>query len=190
MDNPNLTMGEYIRLEEEKARKHGKVFNWQTATYGKIWDNEDVHGLGSVETEFPAIIFNDTLTSEATLSCDPTDIMDDPNITMEEYIRLEEEKAPKCRKVFNWETTKYGKICSLNNDEIDFRMSFDESDNEDYTDLVKEISLNIGEELYKSGILKYWESLKLQGGQFNHEFLLINATWRIYRQTSEEFSPF
>nr|GEX94561.1 putative reverse transcriptase domain-containing protein [Tanacetum cinerariifolium] len=29
---------------------------------------------------------------------------------MEGYIRFEEEKAPKCGKVFNWETTKYGKI--------------------------------------------------------------------------------
>ncbi|GKA68890.1 hypothetical protein Tco_0768807 [Tanacetum coccineum] len=96
MDDPNLTMEEYIRLEEEKAHKHGKVFNWQTATYGKIWDNEDVHGLGSVETEFPAIVFNDTLTSEAALSCEPT-------------------------------------VSSLNNDEIDFRISFDESDDEDYT---------------------------------------------------------
>ncbi|GJS33553.1 hypothetical protein Tco_0531935 [Tanacetum coccineum] len=36
MDNPNLTMEEYIRLGEEKARKRGKVFNWQTVTYGKI----------------------------------------------------------------------------------------------------------------------------------------------------------
>nr|GEU44588.1 hypothetical protein [Tanacetum cinerariifolium] len=35
------------------------------------------------------------------------DKMDDPNITMEEYIRLEEEKARKCKKVFNWETAKY-----------------------------------------------------------------------------------
>ncbi|GKB16036.1 hypothetical protein Tco_0849959 [Tanacetum coccineum] len=58
--------------------------------------------------------------------------MDDPNITMEEYIRLEEEKAQKRGKVFNWETAKYGKICSLNN-EIDFRVSFDDSDDEDYT---------------------------------------------------------
>ncbi|GJY85553.1 hypothetical protein Tco_0499579 [Tanacetum coccineum] len=61
-----------IRLEEEKARRRGKVYNWETATYGKIWDNEDVHDLGSVETEFPAIVFNDTLTSEAALSCEPT----------------------------------------------------------------------------------------------------------------------
>ncbi|GJV70482.1 hypothetical protein Tco_1490477 [Tanacetum coccineum] len=59
-----------------------------------IWDNEDVHDLGSVETEFPTIFFNDTLTSEATLSCEPT-------------------------------------VSSLNNDEIDFRISFDEPDDED-----------------------------------------------------------
>ncbi|GKC19175.1 hypothetical protein Tco_1021325 [Tanacetum coccineum] len=96
MDNPNITMEEYIRLEEEKARRRGKVYNWETATYGKIWDNEDVHDLGSVETEFPAIVFNDTLTSEAALSCEPT-------------------------------------VSSLNNDEIDFRISFDESDDEDCT---------------------------------------------------------
>ncbi|GJW57193.1 hypothetical protein Tco_0103924 [Tanacetum coccineum] len=58
--------------------------------------------------------------------------MDDPNITMEEYIILEEEKARKHGKVFNWETAKYGKICSLNN-EIDFRVLFDDSNDEDYT---------------------------------------------------------
>ncbi|GJX32137.1 hypothetical protein Tco_0241992 [Tanacetum coccineum] len=94
MDNPNITMEEYIRLEEEKARRRGKVYKWETATYGKIWDNEDVHDLRSVETEFPSIVFYDTLTSDATLSCEPT-------------------------------------ISSLN-DEIDFRTSFDESDDEDY----------------------------------------------------------
>ncbi|GJT51147.1 hypothetical protein Tco_0977304 [Tanacetum coccineum] len=37
MDNPNITMEEYIRLEEkEKARQRGKVYNWETAKYGKI----------------------------------------------------------------------------------------------------------------------------------------------------------
>ncbi|GKB18597.1 hypothetical protein Tco_0852520 [Tanacetum coccineum] len=93
MDNPNITTEEYIRLEEEKARRRGMVYNWETATYGKIWDNEDVHDLGSVETAFPAIVFNDMLTSEATLSCEPL-------------------------------------VSSLNNDEIDFRISFDKSDDE------------------------------------------------------------
>ncbi|GJW12984.1 retrovirus-related pol polyprotein from transposon TNT 1-94 [Tanacetum coccineum] len=57
-------MEEYIRLEEEKARRHGKVYNWETATYGKIWYDEDVHDLRSIETEFPAIVLNDALTSE------------------------------------------------------------------------------------------------------------------------------
>ncbi|GJZ84489.1 hypothetical protein Tco_0649828 [Tanacetum coccineum] len=64
MDDPNITMEEYIRLEEEKARKCGKVFNWETAKYGKIWYDEDDHNLRSVEIEFPAIVFNDTLMSE------------------------------------------------------------------------------------------------------------------------------
>ncbi|GJV70480.1 hypothetical protein Tco_1490475 [Tanacetum coccineum] len=63
MDDPNITMEEYIRLEEEKDYRR-------------------------------AIVFNDTLTSEATLSCEPT-------------------------------------VSSLNNDEIDFRISFDEPDDED-----------------------------------------------------------
>ncbi|GJX11617.1 retrovirus-related pol polyprotein from transposon TNT 1-94 [Tanacetum coccineum] len=63
--------------------------------------------------------------------------MDDPNITMEEYIRLEEEKAR--RRVFNDALTfEVALSCEptvspLNNNQIDFRISFDESDDEDYT---------------------------------------------------------
>ncbi|GKE57511.1 hypothetical protein Tco_1496696 [Tanacetum coccineum] len=98
MDDPNITMEEYIGLEEEKARRRGKVYSWETATYGKIWDNEDVHDLGFVETEFSAIVFNDTLTSEEALSCEPT-------------------------------------VSSLN-DEIDFRILFDQSDDEDCTKMI------------------------------------------------------
>ncbi|GJT58525.1 hypothetical protein Tco_1002058 [Tanacetum coccineum] len=70
MDDPNITMEEYIRLEEEKTHRRGKVYNWETATYGKIWYDEDVHDLRSVETEFPAIVYNDALTSEVVLSCE------------------------------------------------------------------------------------------------------------------------
>ncbi|GJX04701.1 hypothetical protein Tco_0190617 [Tanacetum coccineum] len=72
MDDPNITMEEYIRLEEEKARRRDKVYNWENAMYGKVWYDEDVHDLRSVETEFPAIVFNDALTSEVALSCEPT----------------------------------------------------------------------------------------------------------------------
>ncbi|GJQ99525.1 hypothetical protein Tco_0522510 [Tanacetum coccineum] len=93
MDDPNITMEEYIRLEEEKVID-GKVFNWETAKYGKIWYDEDVYNLRSVETKFPAIVFNNNVTSNETLSFEPT-------------------------------------VSSLN-EEIDFRISFDESDDEDY----------------------------------------------------------
>nr|GEX44077.1 hypothetical protein [Tanacetum cinerariifolium] len=58
--------------------------------------------------------------------------MDDPNITMEEYTRLEEERARKREKVSS-ETLSCEPTASSLNDEIDFRVLFDDSDNEDYT---------------------------------------------------------
>nr|GFB84401.1 hypothetical protein [Tanacetum cinerariifolium] len=60
-----------------------------------IWDDDEVYNLRSVETEYPAIVFDDTFTSQAALSCEPT-------------------------------------VSPLNDNEIDFRISFDESDDEDY----------------------------------------------------------
>ncbi|GKF87063.1 hypothetical protein Tco_0257940 [Tanacetum coccineum] len=68
MNDPNITIEEYIRLEEEKARRRGKVYNWKTATYGKIWNDEDVHDLRSVETRFSAIVLNDALKYKVALS--------------------------------------------------------------------------------------------------------------------------
>ncbi|GKA06055.1 hypothetical protein Tco_0685175 [Tanacetum coccineum] len=65
--------------------------------------------------------------------------MDDPNITMEEYIRLEEEEARRPGIVFNdvlrSEATLLCEptVSPLNDNQIDFRISFDESDDEDYT---------------------------------------------------------
>ncbi|GJU57189.1 hypothetical protein Tco_1234955 [Tanacetum coccineum] len=57
--------------------------------------DDDIHDLRSVETEFPVIVFNDEVSYEKTLCCKPT-------------------------------------VSSLNN-EIDFRISFDDSNDEDYT---------------------------------------------------------
>ncbi|GJY50422.1 hypothetical protein Tco_0441269 [Tanacetum coccineum] len=93
------------RLEEEKARRRGKVYNWETATYGKIWYDEDVHDLRSVETEFPAIVFDDAFTSEVTPSCKPM-------------------------------------VSPFNDNKIDFRVSFDESDDEDYMIIFDENSFS------------------------------------------------
>ncbi|GKE98475.1 hypothetical protein Tco_0021826, partial [Tanacetum coccineum] len=56
---------------KEKARKRRKLFNWETAKCGKIWYDDDIHDLRSVETEFPVIAFNDEVPSEKTLSCEP-----------------------------------------------------------------------------------------------------------------------
>ncbi|GJV84497.1 hypothetical protein Tco_1524395 [Tanacetum coccineum] len=100
MDNLNINIEEYIRLEEEKDRKRGRVFNWKTTKYGRIWNDEDIHDLKSVEIEFPAIAFNDEVSSK-TLSYEPT--------------------------------------VSYLNDKIDFRVSFDDSDDEDYTVILKKL---------------------------------------------------
>ncbi|GKF02337.1 hypothetical protein Tco_0029260, partial [Tanacetum coccineum] len=96
MNDPNMTMEEFIKLEEEKARRRGRVFNWQTATYRKIRVDDDLHELSSVVAEFPAIIINDAFA--------PQDVL-------------------QCKSL----------VSTPVNDEIDFRISFDESDDEDYT---------------------------------------------------------
>ncbi|GJU72295.1 hypothetical protein Tco_1263700 [Tanacetum coccineum] len=96
MDDLNMIMEEYIKLEEEKARRRGRVFNWQTTTYGKIRIDDDLHDLSSVEAEFPAIVINDAFATHDALQCK-------------------------------------SQVSILVNDEIEFRISFDESDDKDYT---------------------------------------------------------
>nr|GEV68206.1 hypothetical protein [Tanacetum cinerariifolium] len=71
MDDPNITMEQYIQLEEEKARRRGQAYNWETTTYGKIWYDEDVHYLRSFEKEFPVIVYKDALISEQEISSEP-----------------------------------------------------------------------------------------------------------------------
>ncbi|GJU22329.1 hypothetical protein Tco_1155671 [Tanacetum coccineum] len=71
MDDPNITMEEYIRLEEEKARRQGRTFNWQTTRYGKMeyYENED-DSFTDFKTEYSAIVLDDAF--DTTLSCEPT----------------------------------------------------------------------------------------------------------------------
>ncbi|GKC39021.1 hypothetical protein Tco_1051405 [Tanacetum coccineum] len=106
MDDPNITMEEYIRLEEEKAQRHGRTFNWHNMTYGKMEYCEDENdSLMNFEAVYPAIVFDDTLTSDAALSCEPM-------------------------------------VSPLNENKIDFRVSFDESDDEDYMVIFDENSFS------------------------------------------------
>ncbi|GKB45850.1 hypothetical protein Tco_0896603, partial [Tanacetum coccineum] len=59
MDDPNITMEECIRREEEKAQRHGRTFKWQTVTFGKIENYEDEDDCFiDFEIEFPAIVFD------------------------------------------------------------------------------------------------------------------------------------
>ncbi|GJR57289.1 hypothetical protein Tco_1499451 [Tanacetum coccineum] len=101
MDDPNITMEEYIRFEEEKARRRGQMFNWQTATFGKVenYEDEDVCSIDS-ETEYTTIVFNN-----AAIPFEPTAYSPDEN-------------------------------------KIDFRISLDESDDEDYTVIFDENSFS------------------------------------------------
>nr|GEV41581.1 hypothetical protein [Tanacetum cinerariifolium] len=85
-----------LALSDRHHIYHETPSDQETATYGRIWDDDDVHNLRSVETEFSAIDFDNTFTSQAALSCKPM-------------------------------------VNPLNDNEFDFRISFDESNDEDYT---------------------------------------------------------
>ncbi|GJY20975.1 putative reverse transcriptase domain-containing protein [Tanacetum coccineum] len=57
----HLTMEAYIELHAEKARRRGRTFNWETATYGKIYC-DDFDLFTSFEADFQAIVYNDAST--------------------------------------------------------------------------------------------------------------------------------
>ncbi|GJZ29984.1 hypothetical protein Tco_0575031 [Tanacetum coccineum] len=103
MDDPNITMEEYIRLEEEKARRQGQTFDWQTARYGKMKYYETEDSFTDLETEYPAIVLDDIF--DAAFSREPT-------------------------------------VSPLDNNEIDFNILVDESDDEDYMVVFKENSFS------------------------------------------------
>ncbi|GJR62997.1 hypothetical protein Tco_1505159 [Tanacetum coccineum] len=138
MDDPNITMEEYIRLEEEKARRHGRTFNWQTATFGKIENYEDEDDCFiDFETEFPAIVF-DKLTA---IPSEPT-------------------------------------VCPPNENEIDFRISLDESDDEDYTTSLKEFENEFSAIVYNDARTSKSDNLTkpILNPQHIDEFNLNNET--------------
>ncbi|GJW50074.1 hypothetical protein Tco_0091425 [Tanacetum coccineum] len=97
MDDPNITMEEYIQLMADKARGRDQTFNWETATYGKVYC-EDLDSFTDFETDFPAIVYNDASTSNQNVSSEPT-------------------------------VSIYNAIKS----DIDFHISFSDSEDEDYT---------------------------------------------------------
>ncbi|GKA73857.1 hypothetical protein Tco_0780159 [Tanacetum coccineum] len=148
MDDLNMTIEEYIKLEEEKACRRGRVFNWQTATYGKIRVNDDLHDLSSMEAEFPAIVINDAFAPQDALQCK-------------------------------------SQVSTLVNDDIDFRISFDESDDEDYTIFLSEYDEEEQNILYFNDLFHFNiihpDDLKSENDNDNNE---IDIT-----QSSEDMAP-
>nr|GFA91212.1 hypothetical protein [Tanacetum cinerariifolium] len=61
MDEANLTMEEYIKLEAEKARRRGKTFIWETTAYDKVRYHEDIDYFKEFKTDFPDIVFDDAV---------------------------------------------------------------------------------------------------------------------------------
>ncbi|GJW81445.1 hypothetical protein Tco_0145420 [Tanacetum coccineum] len=96
----------YLQTSRGESSKSGETFNWQTATYDKMeYCKDEDDCFTNFETKFPAIVLNNTLTSDAAISCGPT-------------------------------------VSPLNDNEIDFRISFDESDDEHYTVVYDENSFS------------------------------------------------
>ncbi|GJW01420.1 hypothetical protein Tco_1556671 [Tanacetum coccineum] len=71
MDDPNIMIEEYIQLMADRARGRDQTFNWETATYGKVYC-EDLDSFIDFETDFPAIVYNDASTSNQNVSFEPT----------------------------------------------------------------------------------------------------------------------
>ncbi|GJY52690.1 hypothetical protein Tco_0443537 [Tanacetum coccineum] len=70
MDDLDITMEEYIQLMADKSHKRGHMFDWETATYGKIYDDIDI--FKDFEADLPAIVYNDALAFDPKVSSEPT----------------------------------------------------------------------------------------------------------------------
>ncbi|GJT15176.1 hypothetical protein Tco_0873882 [Tanacetum coccineum] len=64
-------MIQYIRPQTKNAQRHGQTFNWETATYDKVYC-EDFNSFMEFEADFPAIVYNDALTSNENVLSKPT----------------------------------------------------------------------------------------------------------------------
>ncbi|GJS99641.1 hypothetical protein Tco_0820811 [Tanacetum coccineum] len=75
MDDPNITIEEYIQLMADKARGRDQTFNWETTTYSKEYC-KDLDSFINFETDFPTIVYNDVSTSNQNISSEPTENID------------------------------------------------------------------------------------------------------------------
>ncbi|GJU66744.1 hypothetical protein Tco_1253003 [Tanacetum coccineum] len=132
MDNPNITMEEYIRLEEERAQKRGETLNWQTARFVRIEHYYEDEYFTYFKAEFPAIVLGNTntISSQGTKLKEYKAEKEDSEI---EFPAIVLNDASTSDTTLSYEPT----VSIPSNDDIDFRISFDESDDEDYTNNTK-----------------------------------------------------
>nr|GEY24310.1 hypothetical protein [Tanacetum cinerariifolium] len=123
MDDPNITMKEYIRLKEEKAQRN-------------------------FEAEFPTIVFGNTST---TLSNTKQGMVMGEYDTEREDSKIEIlamvlNNTPMSEVTHSYEPT----VSPPDENKIDFEISLDESDNEDYMVIFDEIHFPI---VYNDGLM-------------------------------------
>ncbi|GJW59831.1 hypothetical protein Tco_0109166 [Tanacetum coccineum] len=71
MEDQDITMEECVQYETEKALRNGKVYNWETAKYGKLHIG-DINYLRFFETKFSAVVYDDALKLKLDFSSEPT----------------------------------------------------------------------------------------------------------------------
>nr|GFA38242.1 hypothetical protein [Tanacetum cinerariifolium] len=106
MDDLNITIEKYIILQTKNAQRYGQMFNWKTATYGKVYC-EDLNYFTDLETDFPAMVYNDALTSNE-------NVLSEPTISIYDAIKTD----------------------------LDFSLSFSDSEDEDYAFICDKDSLS------------------------------------------------
>ncbi|GJV17957.1 hypothetical protein Tco_1363280 [Tanacetum coccineum] len=138
---PQYHYGGIHQTSRGKALRCDKTFNWQTTTYGKreYCDDED-DSFTNFEAEFPAIILGNTnaISSQTT-----------QGTTMREYEVEKEDSEIEFLAIVLGDTSTSNTTPSYEptisppyENEIDFRISFDESDDEDYTVIFDENSFS------------------------------------------------
>ncbi|GKA22239.1 hypothetical protein Tco_0708201 [Tanacetum coccineum] len=137
MDDTSITMEEYIRIEEEKAQRRGLIFDWQTAKFGRTEHDYKEECFLNFEEEFPAIVFrkinSDSFDSEQReVISEYDDDEEDFETKFPAIVFNASNSTPPCEPT----------VSPPNESELDFRISCDESDDEDYTVIFDENSFS------------------------------------------------
>ncbi|GJY62682.1 hypothetical protein Tco_0464142 [Tanacetum coccineum] len=140
MDDPNITMEEYILLMDDKAQGRDQTFNWETANYGENIDIKPMDSVMCTSNDITPIEFDENIeTNHDTLGkiWYDKDVHDLRSVETE-FTAIVFDNAFTYKVTASYEPT----VSPLNDNKINFRISFDESDDEDYTVIYDENSFS------------------------------------------------